>query len=65
MKATCNVSKLLADLPREQRELIRLKFQERLSYAEIGRITGRGVGDVSALVHTTLRQIRRELGGIQ
>lgn len=52
---------LLAALPENQQEVVRLKFQNGLSYREISEVTGLSVSNVGYLLHTALKQIRRRL----
>ena len=49
-------------LPAERQELLILKFVERLSNADIGRIMGRTEGAIKSLYHRTLLSLRDELG---
>ena len=53
----------LRRLPDERQQLILLKFTERLSNAEIGRIMGRSESAIKSLYHRTLLALRRELTG--
>ena len=48
----------LEQLPDNQREVIRLKFQQELSYKEISEATGLAVGNVGFLLHTGLKRLR-------
>jgi len=52
----------LRRLPAERQELLILKFVERLSNADIGRIMGRTEGAIKSLYHRTLLSLRDELG---
>jgi RNA polymerase sigma-70 factor (ECF subfamily) len=52
---------LLGALPARQREVVRLKFQEGLSYKEIARITRLSEGNVGMVLHTALKQLRTQL----
>lgn len=56
------VLELLAALPANQQEAIRLKFQNGLSYREISEVTGLSVTNVGYLIHTGLKTIRQQLG---
>ena len=47
----------LADLPPNQREVVRLKFQHQLSYQEIAAVTALSVGNVGFLLHTALKTL--------
>jgi RNA polymerase sigma-70 factor (ECF subfamily) len=51
----------LADLPPAQQEVLRLRFQEELSYKEISAITHHSVSNVGFLIHTGIRQVRQRL----
>ena len=53
--------RLLDALPERQREIVRLKFQAGLSYAEISRVTGHSVGNVGFLLHIALKALRRQM----
>lgn len=59
--ASARVLGLLATLPENQRECVRLKFQDGLSYKEISAATGLSVSNVGFLIHTALKTIRKEL----
>jgi len=48
-------------LPAERQQLLILKFVERLSNADIGRIMGRTEGAIKSLYHRTLNSLRDEL----
>lgn len=58
---TARAHRLLAELPDNQQEVIRLKFQNDLSYREIGEITGLSVSNVGFLLHRGLRALREKL----
>jgi RNA polymerase sigma-70 factor (ECF subfamily) len=53
--------KLLDTLPTNQRDVIRLKFQNGFSYQEISRISGHSVSNVGYLIHVGLKTLRRQL----
>ncbi|RME72532.1 MAG: sigma-70 family RNA polymerase sigma factor [Chloroflexi bacterium] len=48
-------------LPEERRRLLYLKFADRLSNAEIGKIMGRSEGAIKSLYHRTLVSLRELL----
>ena len=50
--------RLLKTLPANQQEVIRLKFQNDLSYKEIAEITKLSVTNVGFLMHTGLKRVR-------
>lgn len=51
---------LIEHLPRNQQEVVRLKFQNGFSYKEIARITELSVTNVGFLIHTAVAHLRRE-----
>jgi RNA polymerase sigma-70 factor (ECF subfamily) len=60
-ESSAQVLGLLESLPKNQREVIRLKFQNGFSYQEIARISGHSVGNVGYLIHVGLKTIRGQL----
>ncbi len=54
---------LLDRLPDNQQEVIRLKFQNDLSYREIADITGHSVSNVGFLLHTGIKRLREMMKG--
>ena len=52
----------LGGLSENQREVVRLKFQNGFSYKQISSITGLSVSNVGFLIHTAIRNIRTRLG---
>jgi|SRR5579864_6501801 len=60
-ESAAQVLRLMEALPANQREVIRLKFQNGFSYREISRISGHSVTNVGYLIHTGLRTIRTQL----
>jgi RNA polymerase sigma-70 factor (ECF subfamily) len=48
-------------LPANQQEVVRLKFQNSLSYKEISAITGLSVTNVGYLLHTAIQTLRGKL----
>jgi RNA polymerase sigma factor (sigma-70 family) len=55
------VLELLETLPVNQREVIRLKFQNGFSYQEISRISGHSVSNVGYLIHAGIKTLRGHL----
>jgi RNA polymerase sigma-70 factor (ECF subfamily) len=53
--------RILDGLPKNQREVIRLKVQNDLSYREISEVTGLSVSNVGFLLHTGIKTIRERL----
>src|SRR5438093_744562 len=60
-ESTHEVLKLIETLPRRQQEIVRLKFQNDLSYVEISRITNLTVSNVGFILHTAIQELRRQL----
>jgi len=55
------ILQVVETLPRNQREVIYLKFQCDLSYKEISEITKLSVSNVGFLIHTAVRNIRQHM----
>ncbi len=55
------VLEMLDGLPDNQREVVRLKFQNDLSYKEIAEITEVSVSNVGFLLHTALKTLRTRM----
>jgi RNA polymerase sigma factor (sigma-70 family) len=55
--------KVIGTLPDNQREVVRLKFQNDLSYKEIAEVTGLSVTNVGFLLHTAVQEMRRRMTG--
>lgn len=55
------VLRVLSTLPVNQQEVIRLKFQNGLSYREISRVTSLSISNVGFLIHTGLKSLRAQL----
>jgi RNA polymerase sigma-70 factor (ECF subfamily) len=53
--------RLLGGLPPNQQEVVRLKFQEQMSYKEIAAITGLSVSNVGFLLHTAVKSLREKM----
>ncbi len=48
-------------LPPREQEILRLKFQQGLSYREIGSVMEVSISHVGVLIHTALRSLRAKL----
>jgi len=55
------VQLVLATLSENQQEVVRLKFQDGLSYRDIADVTGLSVSNVGYLLHTAVRRLRERL----
>lgn len=55
---------LMQQLPDNQREVVRLKFQNGLSYKEIASVTELSVSNVGFLLHTALKTLRAQVAAI-
>ena len=56
-----NLVRQLACLPANQQEVVRLKFQEGMSYKQIAAITGLSVSNVGYLLHVAVNALRERL----
>ena len=52
---------LIQKLPENQREVVRLKFQNELSYKEIASVTDLSVSNVGFLLHSALKTLRSQI----
>src|SRR3990167_8312878 len=55
------VMQFLEKLPKNQKEVVILKFQNDLSYKEISEVTGLSISNVGYLLHHAMSAIRSEL----
>ena len=55
----------VAQLPAGQQEVLRLRFQDELSYKEISEITSHSVSNVGFLIHVAIRRLRETLAPAQ
>ena len=53
--------RFLSKLPKNQREVIRLKFQQQLSYREIAHCTQLSESNVGYLLHTGIKTLREQM----
>ena len=60
-EAVGEIFRLVETLPKNQREVVYLKFQCDLSYKEISEITKLSMGNVGFLMHTALKTIRKQI----
>jgi RNA polymerase sigma-70 factor (ECF subfamily) len=60
-EATGEVQRLLGTLSENQQEVVRLKFQNGLSYQEISNITNLTVTNVGFLIHTAIKSLRQQM----
>lgn len=52
---------LVVELPPNQREVVRLKFQNGLSYKQIAEVTELSVGNVGFLLHSAIQGLRTKI----
>ena len=57
-EASSFLLRIVETLPLRQQEVLQLKFQNDLSYAEISEITKLSVSNVGVLIHTALKNLR-------
>ncbi len=55
--------RLVARLPEQEQEAVRLKFQEGLSYKDIAAVMGLSVSHVGVLIHEAVARLRRWRSG--
>jgi RNA polymerase sigma factor (sigma-70 family) len=55
---------LIGRLPDKQREVIRLKFQSGLTYAQISEVTSLSVSHVGVLIHHGMKTLRGRMGAL-
>ncbi len=55
-----SLAALVGRLPAREQELIRLKFQNDMSYQEMSEVTGLSVSNVGFILHTVLKNLRRQ-----
>src|SRR5215471_7502099 len=60
-RTVSQVFQVVETLPKNQREVIYLKFQCDLSYKEISEITKLSVSNVGFLIHSAVRAIRKQM----
>ena len=60
-EASSRVLQVLALMPENEQEVIRLRFQSGLSYKDIASVTDLSVSNVGYLIHTAIRTIREKL----
>src|SRR5438093_4005048 len=60
-EAESDVLRAIEQLPANQQEVIRLKFQNGLSYREISRITDLSVSNVGFLIHIGIKTLRQRV----
>ena len=59
--SAAKVFRMLDQLPDNQQEVVRLKFQNEMTYQEIADVTGLSVTNVGFLLHTALKRLRELL----
>jgi len=60
-ESTSRALRLIKHLPPNQQEVVRLKFQNGLSYKEIADVTKLSVTNVGFLIHTALKTLRQQM----
>lgn len=60
-QALGQIQQIIETLPKNQREVVYLKFQSDLSYKEIASVTRLSVSNVGFLLHTALKTIRERV----
>lgn len=57
------VRRWIGQLPEQQQELLRLRFDGQLSYAQLAEVTGLSVSHVGVLLHQALTRLRERARG--
>ena len=57
--------RLLDELPDNQQEVIRLKFQNGMSYKEIQDVTNLSISNIGYLIHVGIKTMRRQRLGVE
>jgi len=60
-ESASGLMRLVATLPRKQRDVVRLKFQRGLSYEEISDVMKLSVSNVGFLLHTAIKTLRTKM----
>jgi RNA polymerase sigma-70 factor (ECF subfamily) len=55
------ILRIVETLPKNQREVVHLRFEGGLSYKQISAVTGLSVGNVGFLIHSAMAGIRRRI----
>ena len=56
-----NLNSLIDELPEKYKEILRLKFQEELSYKEMSEVTGHSPNHVGVLLHQAILHLREAI----
>jgi RNA polymerase sigma-70 factor (ECF subfamily) len=59
------VLECVQNLPRNQQDVVRLRFQQGLSYKEIADITGIALGQVGFLLHDAMKRLRAQIEALR
>ena len=59
-EAISSLFELVEALPRRQRELVLLKFQQDFSYREISEVTGLSIGNVGFILHQAVKSLKKQ-----
>src|SRR6185503_17362417 len=60
-RTVSQILQVVDTLPKNQREVIYLKFQSDLSYKEISEVTRLSISNVGFLIHSAVRAIRKQM----
>jgi RNA polymerase sigma-70 factor (ECF subfamily) len=60
-EAATELQRITSSLPPAQREVIRLKFQESMSYQQISQVTGHSVSHVGVLIHQAMATMKNRM----
>ena len=58
------ILEMMQSLPENQQEVVRLKFQNGMSYKEIAAVTEHSVTNVGFLLHTAIQTLRSRVAAV-
>ena len=61
---TSHLLTFLRELPQNQREVIRLKFQQQMSYRQIAEVTALSESNIGYLIHTGIKNLRGQMASL-
>lgn len=59
-----HILQMMQSLPQNQQEVVRLKFQNGMSYKEIAEVTALSVTNVGFLLHTAIQTLRTHIAAV-
>ena len=56
-----HILSLIGGLPEKQQEVLRLKFQNEMTYKQIAEVTGLSVSNVGVILHNAINALRQKV----